>query len=167
LNDATLSTSGPRPTLRLERDLPASIDAVWRAVTDPDEMRSWFPTRIEIDEWKVGGHLTHHFDGHDLDPLPGTVIEWQPPHRVRFTWGEDTITFELTAAPVHGTTFVLTAESSPPRVARDAAGWESCLDQLQFGRETESWTIRFDHYVANFQPVFGHQDGPPENFDVS
>ena len=41
-----------------------------------------------------------HFDEHDVGPLSGTVLEWNslPQHRVRFTWDEDTITFELTPA---------------------------------------------------------------------
>ena len=50
-------------------------------MTDLDEMRSWFPTRIELDEWKAGASLVHHFDGHDIGPLTGTVLEWDPPHR--------------------------------------------------------------------------------------
>ena len=166
MSHATLTSTGPRPVIRFERHLPHSIETLWTALTDADEMRSWFPTRIEIDEWKNGATLTHHFDEHDIDPLPGTVIEWQPPRRVRFTWAEDEITFELTAAP-DGTVFVLTEELSAANAARNAAGWESCLDRLQFGREMESWTTRFNRYVADFEPVLGHQDGPPAEFDIS
>ena len=57
-------------------------------MTDPEAMRSWFPTRVEIDEWKVGAAITHHFDEHDVDSTGGTVID-QPPRRVVFTWGDD------------------------------------------------------------------------------
>jgi uncharacterized protein YndB with AHSA1/START domain len=152
--------------LRFERHLPESIETLWRRVTDPDEMRAWFPTRIEIVEWKVGAALTHHFDGHDVDPLPGTVVEWRPPHRVIFTWGEDSIDFELSEGPQSGIDFVLAAQSSASHAARDAAGWESCLDQLQFNRETESWWNRFDRYVASYEPVLGPQEGPPKGFEV-
>jgi hypothetical protein len=31
----------------------------------------------------------------------------------------------------------------------------------------ESWTTRFIRYVAEFEPVLGHQDGPPAGFDVT
>ena len=133
MSDATLLKTGARPVVRLERHLPKPVETVWRAVTDPTEMRAWFPTRIEIDEWKVGADLTHHFDEHDIDPLPGTVIEWDPPRRVSFTWGEDTISFELTPAEDGGTIFILTEELSASHAARNAAGWESCLDRLQNG----------------------------------
>jgi uncharacterized protein YndB with AHSA1/START domain len=164
MSDATLLKTGARPVLRLERHLPKPVETVWRAVTDPTEMRAWFPTRIEIDEWKVGADLTHHFDEHDIDPLPGTVIEWDPPRRVSFTWGEDTISFELTPAEDGGTIFILTEELSASHAARNAAGWESCLDRLQNGVEREPWQPRYQRYVAAFEPVLGHQEGPPEGY---
>jgi uncharacterized protein YndB with AHSA1/START domain len=125
-------------------------------------MRSWFPTRIEIDEWKVGAALTHHFEDHDIDPLPGRVLAWDPPHRVRFTWGDDTIGFDLREAPDGGTVLVLTEELSANHAARNAAGWDTCLDRLELGEAAESWQPRFERYAAAFEPVLGHQDGPPE-----
>jgi hypothetical protein len=79
----------------------------------------------------------------------------------------DTITFDLTPSPQGGTTFVLTEQLSAAHAARNAAGWESCLDRLEFERETETWTARFTHYAEVFEPVLGPQEGPPENFDLS
>jgi uncharacterized protein YndB with AHSA1/START domain len=161
MTETTLLNTDGRPVLRFERHLSQPVEAVWRAVTGPDEMRSWFPTRVEIDEWKVGATLTHHFDQHDIEPLPGVVLDWDPPRRARFTWGPDTIAFELTAASDGGTVFILTEELSANHAARNAAGWDGCLDRLQFGVEAESWKPRFERYVATFEPVLGPQDGPP------
>ena len=164
MTQATLLRAGDRPVLRFERHLSKPVDAVWRAVTDPTEMRSWFPTRIEIDEWRAGASLIHYFDGHDIEPLPGTVLEWDPPRRVSFTWGTDTIGFELAPAPGGGTIFVLTEELSANAAARNAAGWDTCLDRLELGAEQEPWQPRFDRYAAAFEPALGHQDGPPEGY---
>jgi uncharacterized protein YndB with AHSA1/START domain len=161
MSEATLIRTGSRPVLRFERHLLQPPSVVWRAVTDPVEMRAWFPTRIEIGDWKVGASLTHYFDNHDIDPLPGTVLDWDPPHRVSFTWGEDTITFELTPADGEGTVFVLTEELAANHAARNAAGWDSCLDRLETGVEAAPWQQRFDRYAAAFEPVLGHQEGPP------
>ncbi|HEX4834398.1 MAG TPA: SRPBCC domain-containing protein [Trebonia sp.] len=166
MTEVTLLRAGMRPVLKFERHLASDIDATWRAVTDPAEMRAWFPTRIEIEggQWAPGARLTHHFDGHDIDPLPGTVLAWEPPRRARFTWGEDTIGFELSPAPDGGTVFVLTEELSASAAARNAAGWEACLDALQHGSAREEWTARFDRYAAELRPVLGHQDGPPAGY---
>lgn len=160
-DEATILRDGERPILCFRRHLPQPIEEVWPAVTDPVEMRSWFPTRIEIDEWAVGAVLTHHFDGQDFDPLPGVVLEWDPPHRVRFTWGEDTIGFDLTESSDGGTRFVLTEELRANHAARNAAGWEACLDHLEHRTELEDWQERFEHYVATFEPALGPQEGPP------
>ncbi len=167
MSEATLMKSGRRPVLRFERHLPKPVEAVWRAVTDPIEMRSWFPTRIEIGEWKVGASLTHYFDQPAFDPRPGTVLEWDPPRRVSFTWGADTISFELTPAPDGGTDFVLTEELDANHAARNAAGWDVCLDRLQLGVEGEEWQPRFERYVATFESTLGHQDGPPQGHRAS
>jgi uncharacterized protein YndB with AHSA1/START domain len=161
MSEATLLRAGSRPVLRFERHLSRPVDVVWRAVTDPVEMRSWFPTRIEITEWKVGEPLTHHFDGGEMDPLPGTVMGWDPPRRVSFTWAEDTITIELSPRDDGGTDLVLTEELAANHAARNAAGWETCLDRLESGTEQMPWQERFTHYVAAFEPTLGHQEGPP------
>jgi uncharacterized protein YndB with AHSA1/START domain len=167
MSDAVLERAGDRPVLRLERYLSRPLGAVWREVTDPEEMRSWFPTRVEIVEWRVGAPITHYFDQPSVDPLPGSVVTGDPPHEISFTWGGGIIAFRLIETTESGTLFVLTEELSPSLAARNAAGWDSCLDRLQFKRESEPWTDRFKRYVTLFEPVLGHQEGPPEAFRVS
>jgi uncharacterized protein YndB with AHSA1/START domain len=165
MTEATLISTGDKPVLRFERFLPRPVQEVWHAVTDPTELRNWFPTRIEIDRWVAGATLTHHFDGQPFGPLPGTVLECSEPHRLVFTWGEDTIGFELSAAE-GGTAFVLTEELGASRAARNAAGWEVCLERLVDGVVGEDWTSRFERYSASFEPLLGAQEGPPTGIHV-
>jgi uncharacterized protein YndB with AHSA1/START domain len=160
MTDAILQDAGERPVLRFERRLGRPVDAVWHAVTDPEAMRSWFPTRLVLDEWRVGAELSHVFQDNATEPLRGTVLEWEPQHRVAFTWGTDVITFEL-RADGDGTHFVLTDELGASIAARNAAGWDVCLDRLESGTAAVDWQSRFDHYVRVFQSVLGVQDGPP------
>jgi uncharacterized protein YndB with AHSA1/START domain len=160
MTEPTLISTGHKPVLRFERFLPRPVDEVWRAVTDPTEMRAWFPTRIEIDRWEPGVTFLHHFEGQAHEPLPGVVLECAPPHRLVFTWGEDTIGFELSPAD-GGTTFVLTEELGAAKAARNAAGWEVCLERLVTGSVGEDWGSRFARYTAAYEPVLGAQEGPP------
>lgn len=41
--NGTLETVDDRHTLRFERHLDHPVERVWRAITDPDELRHWFP----------------------------------------------------------------------------------------------------------------------------
>ncbi len=160
MTEATLLSAGAKPVLRFERFLPRPVEEVWRAVTEPAGLKAWFPTRIEIDRWETGATLTHHFDGQPVAPLPGRVVECSEPHRLVFTWGDDTIGFELSPAD-GGTRFVLTEELGASKAARNAAGWEVCLERLVDGVVGEAWAPRFERYNAAFEPVLGAQEGPP------
>lgn len=161
MHEAVLLHADDGPVLRFERFLPQPVEAVWRAVTEPDELRSWFPTRIQLDDgWTPGAALVHHFPGRSGPPLPGRVLACEPPRRLSFTWGEDTITFELSPTD-GGTTFVLTERLGAARAARNAAGWEVCLERLVTGGVSEDWASRFDRYQARFQPLLGLQERAP------
>ena len=49
--------------------------------------------------------------------------------------------------------------------ARNAAGWEECLDRLAGLDPTPgSWQPRFEAYAAAFEPAIGPQDGPPPDY---
>ena len=80
---------------------------------------------------------------------------------LEYTWGGETLRFELTPEG-EGTRLVLIDELPASAAARNAAGWESCLDRLA-GLEPagDAWQSRFDVYSASFAPSLGEQEGPP------
>jgi uncharacterized protein YndB with AHSA1/START domain len=161
MTNATLLTDGARPAVRLERDLPDAPPVVWRALTDRTELQAWFPCDVMVagGTWQVGASITFSFGEHDMT-LTGEVLEVDEPRALAFTWGEDTLRFELSPHD-GGTRLVLVDELPPGAAARNAAGWEVCLDRLA-GLDTEaSWQPRFDRYAAEFAPVIGEQEGPP------
>ena len=67
--EATLTKTGPRYTLGLERHLAHSPEMVWRVLTEPDLLKQWFPCDVE-GEWKVGSKLRFHFLHGEGDGLP-------------------------------------------------------------------------------------------------
>ena len=165
MTNATLLTGGARPAVRLERELPDPPGVVWRALTEREQLRSWFPCDVIVSggRWEVGAAITFPFPPEAIDlTLTGEVLEVDEPNVLAFTWGEDSLRFELTAQG-EGTRLVLIDELPPSSAARNAAGWEQCLDRLA-GVEPapDGWQPRFEHYSAAFEPPLGRQERRPD-----
>jgi uncharacterized protein YndB with AHSA1/START domain len=164
MSDATLLTEGARPAVRLERRLPDPPAIVWRALTEREQLRSWFPSDVIVEggDWVVGALVKFPFPPDVIDmTLTGKVLEVDEPNLLAFTWGEETLRFELSPQR-SGTRLVLIDELPASAAARNAAGWDTCLDRLAgFAGAPEAWRARFEAYAAAFEPVIGGQEGPP------
>jgi uncharacterized protein YndB with AHSA1/START domain len=131
-----LETVDGRPTLRFERQLDYPIERVWRAITESEDLRHWFP---------------------QSEPLQ--VTESEPPRLLAGTWYGDALRFELRPEG-EGCVLVFThAFAEREKAARDAAGWDSCFarfDALLAGEplsETdslESWPEKHERYAQSF-----------------
>ncbi len=158
----TLLTDGARPAVRLERELTDPVPVVWRALTDREELRAWFPCDVLVagGRWQVGASITFAFaPEHDMT-LHGEVLEVDEPRVLAFTWGDDALRFELSPQG-SGTRLVLIDELPASAAARNAAGWEVCLDRLAGRDSGDDWQPRFEAYAAEFAPRIGAQEGPP------
>jgi uncharacterized protein YndB with AHSA1/START domain len=165
MSDATLLTDRTRPAVRLERRLPDPPEIVWGALTEREQLRSWFPCDVIVDEWVPGAEIRFVFPADVIDlTLGGEVLEIDQPRLLVFSWGEETLRFEL-SPDASGTLLALTDELPASAAARNAAGWGSCLARLA-GIEppADAWRVRFAAYTAGFEPLIGHQDGPPEEY---
>jgi uncharacterized protein YndB with AHSA1/START domain len=132
---ATYEMIDSRPALRFERTLGHPIDAVWRAITEPEELAQWFPSEVEV-ELVEGGRMTFTFPEQPLPDGPttmaGEVTELDPPRVFAFTWGGDHLRFELERGASGDATelrFTVLLDATD-KAARDAAGWHQCLDGL-------------------------------------
>jgi uncharacterized protein YndB with AHSA1/START domain len=164
MTDARLLTDRARPAVRLERHLTDPPAVVWHALTEREQLRSWFPTDVIVDggRWEVGASITFPFPPEVMDlTLTGEVLEVDEPNVLVFTWGDDTLRFEL-SPDEDGTRLVLVDELPADAAARNAAGWENCLDRLA-GLEpaADAWQTRFEHYAAAFESALGPQERRP------
>ena len=147
-----------------ERHLPDPPQTVWRALTERDQVRSWFPSDVIVTGggWRVGASIEFPFPPEVFDmTLTGEVLEIDEPNTRVFMLGDDTLRFEL--SPEDGGTHPLLIDELPPgTAARNAAGWDECLDRLA-GLEpaSERWEWRFQAYSVAFEPTLGPQEGPP------
>ena len=132
----TLETIDGRPTLRFERRFPYPVERVWRALTDPEELRHWFPPGEELQ-----------------------ITRSEPPHLLAGTWFGAELRFELRPdGDACVLTFTHTLDDGEA-AARDAAGWDRCfmrLDALLAGEpmgeadSLRSWPDVHERYAADF-----------------
>ncbi len=173
--DQFLTIDG-RPAVRVERRYPHPIEKVWRAVTTPEHLGSWFPSPVEI-ELRAGGAI--RFGAFDGPSATGTVEAVDAPRFLAFRWGTDRLTFEL-VPDGSGTMFALThAFDDRYGAASFATGWEMCLaglrhlladeplpppdrgiarheelvgefglDQPEVGDDAGRWTVRYERQLT-------------------
>lgn len=123
-----LAHSGDGWALIFTRDFPQRPGSVWAALTDPDELRRWAPYTADRPLTEPGPVTLLAIDGAEQEEMPGRVTRAEPPALLEFTWGEDTLRWELTGTGT-GTRLRLTHRLSERATAgMMAAGWHQCLD---------------------------------------
>lgn len=159
--NATLTTTGDRPVLRMERRFAHPIEKVWRALTETEQLAHWFPGAYSGD-LVPGGRLHFAPSGPGEDPSEGEVLEIDPPRLLAFRWLTDVLRWELSPDGA-GTLLVLFHEvDSAVDCASFAGGWTMCLDSLDraLGGAPEKW--RMENWPALHEAYveqFGLKDG--------
>jgi uncharacterized protein YndB with AHSA1/START domain len=119
-----------RPAVRFSRTYPHPIERVWAAVTEPDQLRHWFPSAVKLD-LKVDGTIAFSGDP-NVDDTTGTILACEPPRLLVFSWGGNELHFELEAVGTGACRFTLIdVLSERVAAARNAAGWAVCLGELE------------------------------------
>jgi uncharacterized protein YndB with AHSA1/START domain len=120
-----LDTTQTPPVLRFERRLPYPVERVWRAITDPEDLRNWFPgvPRFTLE---AGAEFVVEGDAGGT----GHIREVDPPHVLDFSWNGELLRFEL-APDRDGCLLTFTHRLGDLSLgAQTAAGWDLCLDRL-------------------------------------
>lgn len=138
---------GERVGARYERVLAHPPAKVWRALTESEHLRHWFPADI-IGERRAGAEVRFRFWPEtaeqaaaelaelEIDPddpeLPGRILTWDPPHLFEILWDDEQLRFELAAAG-DGTRLLCTVwfgRRQPSGLEGTAVGYHVCLDEL-------------------------------------
>ena len=144
-------------TITFERRLAVPIERAWRAVTDEDEMRAWFPSRV-LGERKVGAALSFPFDDGEADTFEGEVTEWSPPNVFAFTWSGDRLRIELTPDGDAATRLVFSQTlQHRTEAARTSSGWHFCLANLDahlggIAPDPDAWKSLYAEYLDVMGP---------------
>ena len=128
---------GVRVGLRYERLLAHPVERVWRALTESEQLRHWFPCDI-VGPREAGATVSVPFWPDVVakysipEPvLAGEIITWDPPRTFAWRWVTDVVIYEL-HPDAAGTRLVLTTwiDDFDAGLSNTAAGYHVCLDQL-------------------------------------
>lgn len=134
-NLARIQKEGDEWALVLTKELRHSPEKVWKALTDPEQIRQWAPYDADRDMGKPGVvNLT--IVGMPDSQTSETPITRAETNRVlEYRWGGNETRWELEATE-QGTCLTLWAKIDRKFIAMGAAGWHLCLgvmDQLLAG----------------------------------
>jgi uncharacterized protein YndB with AHSA1/START domain len=160
----TLIDHDGRPAVRFRREFAQPVERVWDAITIPDDLAHWFPSKVRM-EPKVGGKIEFYGDPNMPDARStGTIFIFEPPTRLAYSWHVGELDFTIEETGDGGSVLTLTnVLESRDSAARNAAGWAVCLGELAkhlAGRRAdgphsdsaEPWQQHYDDYVAAGMP---------------
>jgi uncharacterized protein YndB with AHSA1/START domain len=134
--DGTLAVSGEIAVIAFERRLPHSVETVWAALTDPEEVAAWLgPGTLDPRE---GGQVSIR-TGPDRPErqgvISGRVLAWNPPHVLEYEWNQpglaiSVVRFELDADAGETILRFTHRRSVRPGATGGRAGWHAYLDRL-------------------------------------
>jgi uncharacterized protein YndB with AHSA1/START domain len=150
--DGTVVVCGEVAVVAFERRLAHPVEAVWAALTEPDQFAAWLgPGTLEPRE---GGEVSVRTGPEDQPRLQrvmsGRVLAWDPPRVLEHEWiqpGLDlsVVRYEL-EADAGGTILRLTHRRSvTPGAFGGRAGWHAYLDRLAAhleGLPVPAWSER-------------------------
>jgi uncharacterized protein YndB with AHSA1/START domain len=138
----TGSSDEAQGRVRIETDLPAAIQEVYAAWTEPKAMARWLaPTGCDAEveaDVRVGGRLRVVMRGNRLTiEHTGEYVVVEPPHRLSFTWlstytGAEPSVVTVTLTPQGNATHLLLVHERLPADAAEShrGGWGAMLQRL-------------------------------------
>jgi uncharacterized protein YndB with AHSA1/START domain len=135
--DGTLVVSGNVALVAFERRIGHPIEAVWAALTEPEELAAWLGAGTV--EPREGGHVSIRTGPRDRPErqrmISGRVLAWDPPRLLEHEWIQpgleiSVVRYEL-EPDAGGTILRLTHRRSvAPGATGGRAGWHAYLDRL-------------------------------------
>jgi uncharacterized protein YndB with AHSA1/START domain len=156
--NGTLEQNAAGPRLRFVRQLAHPPHTVWRALTEREQLASWFPQRVVVERWAVGEAVRFEDARVPEATFDGEVRCFDPPRVLEFSWGTDVIRLEVEPHGDGTRLTLLDTIDQLGKAARDGAGWHTCLDRLEHGLDgsappwttSERWRAVHPAYVEQF-----------------
>jgi len=129
-NIAHVEKEGEKWTLVLVRQLRHSPEKVWKALTDPDQLREWAPFDADASLSKAGSTVKLTTIGAPaLHATETKITRAEKPKFLEYQWGAFNMRWQLEASG-GGTRLTLWTNIDRRYMAMGAAGWQVCFDVL-------------------------------------
>ena len=133
-NLARVQKDGENWTLVLVRQLRHSPEKVWRALTDPAQLREWAPFDADGNMGIAGSTVKLNTVGTTSPLISETSIKRaDEPRLLEYRWGDGDLRWELEDFD-GGTRLTLWHGIDRRYISMGAAGWHLCLDVLDHSR---------------------------------
>jgi uncharacterized protein YndB with AHSA1/START domain len=164
-NLARIQKDGENWTLVLVRQLGHSPEKVWRALTDPAQLREWAPFDADANMGIAGTTVKLNAVGAPAPMISETRIKRaDAPNVLEYSWGGGDLRWELEDFG-GGTRLTLWHNIDRRYIAMGAAGWHICFDVLDhdlsgtpIGRIVGPETMKFEGWQrlnADYARQFG------------
>ncbi len=164
-NLAHVQKDGENWTLVLVRQLRHSPEKVWRALTDPAQLREWAPFDADGNLGIAGTTVKLNTVGTPTPVISETRIKQaDAPNVLAYSWGDGDLRWELEDFG-GGTRLTLWHNIDRRYIAMGAAGWQICLDVMDhalsgtpLGRIVGPEVMKFDGWQrlnADYAKQFG------------
>ena len=126
---ARIQKDGEKWTLVLVRDLHHPPAKVWKALTDPKELREWAPFDPDRNLGTVGTAKLSTVGA----PLVSEtrVTRADAPKVLEFNWGGQDLRWQLEPLGKNGTRLTLWHNIDRNYISMGAAGWHICFDVME------------------------------------
>jgi uncharacterized protein YndB with AHSA1/START domain len=130
---------------KIERtlDFPFPPERVWRAITRPQELSSWFSDRVQLDP-VVGGEILLEWD--EYGRASGVVEAFDAPRRFAFRWRAHGVPPDAPLAPDNSTlvTFTLTPTDAGTRLELVESGFAALPEAIRetaYRENVSGWRV--------------------------
>jgi uncharacterized protein YndB with AHSA1/START domain len=126
---ARVRKDGERWTLVLVRELAHAPATVWKALTEPGQLREWAPFDSDRDLGSLGPAKLSTVGTSQVSETE--VKRAEAPGLLEFSWGGQDIRWELEPLPQGRTRLTLWHNIDRRYISMGAAGWHICFDVLE------------------------------------
>lgn len=158
-DDQRATIDGDAYTVRRSIHISASIESVWAAVTEPDNLSTWFAPTTTLDGTGVGAIGVFNFG--ENNSIPVRIEEVDPPRMIAYRWSADDAAADRAGAARPDTVddahsllmrFTLEPTVDGIRLTVVESGFETTVDPTYNMKEHRSgWNQILDQLLARFE----------------